>query len=369
MPKESRGFRYQKRTADDVRSRANASSGSFDSIVLSHVKVFKPRDGKNIIRILPPTWKDANHYGYDLYVNYGIGADNQSYLSLSKMKNEKDPLTEARREAERAGDKDLVKALNPRKRMAYWLVDRDAEEEGPQFWSAPLGFDKDLANVCYDPDTKEVIFIDDPETGCDLRFFKEGTGLKTKYEGSKMKLLKPSYLHEDEQTQNDWLDYITENPLPDVLQFYDYDYISTMFDGEARIEKPEDDATEERPARGGRGKPDAEEEEAPARSARPARGERRGRGDVADTEAEEEAPFEADPPARGRRGRAEPEDEPAPRQRARVNREPEPDAEEETPPARGARRGRSEPEPEAESGSIKDRLRRRRAPSADSEDD
>ncbi len=89
-------FQYARRTVDDVKERANKRGGNFDSIYKSSFKVYKVREGKNMLRILPPTWEKPKHYGFDIWVNYGIGADNQSYLSLSKMKNQKDPIAEAR---------------------------------------------------------------------------------------------------------------------------------------------------------------------------------------------------------------------------------------------------------------------------------
>src|SRR5580765_49288 len=105
-----RGF-VLRRTAENVKARANMKGGGFDSIFKPKYKVLKVRDGKNLIRILPATWEDATHYGYDLWVNYAIGADNQSYLSLKMMKQEKDPLDEARAEALHDGDKKLAAAL------------------------------------------------------------------------------------------------------------------------------------------------------------------------------------------------------------------------------------------------------------------
>src|SRR5690348_13638753 len=96
--KEKKGksrFKYQGRSKEDVAAAANQSSGNFDSIFKDGIKVYKPREGKNIIRILPATWEDGRHYAYTLMVVYGIGADNQSYLSLHAMKGKPDPLEEA----------------------------------------------------------------------------------------------------------------------------------------------------------------------------------------------------------------------------------------------------------------------------------
>jgi hypothetical protein len=312
--------------------------GNFDSIFKSKYKVLKVRDGKNLIRILPPTWDGAKHYGYDLWVNYGIGVDNQSYLSLSKMKGEKDPLAEARRDAEKQGDKDLVKALNPRQRILMWVIDRNDEDEGPQLWAAPFSVDKALASLSFDEDTKEVMYVDDPKEGNDIRFYKEGQGLKTDYPPEKMRILQASPIHSDKGQAQEWLDYIADNPLPECVQFYDYDHIATTFDGNARVEKPEAE-DEEKPARRSAPAEDEEPEERPRRA----------------------KPVDDDPPFNGSRRRTvieEPEEEPDEkpvRGRSRID-----DEEPEEKPRR-ARVVDDEESEEKPRGSIRDRLSRRAA--------
>jgi hypothetical protein len=333
-----RGFTYQKRTKDDLKERANMKGGNFDSIFLPKFKQWTPKDGKNRIRILPATWhKDdapwqrTAHYGLDVFINYSIGADNQRYLSLHKHGKGADPLEEARREAQREGDKDLAKALNANHRILYWIIDRNDEDEGPLLWAAPFTFDTSLANLCIDEDTKDVMFIDDPATGRDVRFYKEGSGLLTKYDPSKMKVLPESPIAEDEDQENDWLDFINENPLPSVLNFYDYDHIKATFDGVAG--KRDEDEENEKPA----GKPNGRqhvahrasdpEDDAPAKPARrtrptvdeddpsPRRGPRRDQ-DPDDADDENEAP-----PPRRQRAVVEDDDPPSTRRTSRSNEE------------------------------------------------
>ena len=125
------GFKYRRRSVDDVRKRASEKTSSFDSFIKPEFKRYKVRDGKNLIRILEPTWDDPKHYAYTIFLNYSIGADNQTFLSLSEMKGEKDPLAEARKEAQHEGDKEMAKALTPRKRSLMWIIDRTDEDEGP----------------------------------------------------------------------------------------------------------------------------------------------------------------------------------------------------------------------------------------------
>lgn len=342
MPKE-RSFRYQERSRDDVRERANNRGGNFDSIFKPQYKVYKVKDGKNLLRILPPTWDDAKHYGIDLYINYGIGADNQSYLSLSKMKNERDPLAEARRVAERSGREKLAKDLQPNQRILMWVIDRTDEDEGPQLWTAPFSLDKAIATMSMDEDTKEVLWIDDPDKGFDVRFYREGQGLKTKYPPEKIKLIGPTHLCEDEKLQDEWLEYIAKHPLQDVLNYYDYDHIKAVFDGSP----PADDDDDDRPARGrSRGRDDDEDE-------KPARGRGRTRDDDEDekparsSRSRDPEPDEDEKPARSRSRAADPDDEDAPPRRSGRASSRDADDEPEARPSRTAARGRAEDDEDA----------------------
>lgn len=368
--KEERGFRYQKRTKDDVKERANMKGGNYDTYIKPKFKQWKPKDGKNLIRILPPTWVGARHYGLDIYVNFNIGADNQAYLSLSKHGKGDDPLDEARREAQREGDKDLAKALNPTQRILYWIIDRNDEDEGPLLWAAPFTFDKSLNNLCIDVDTKEVFHVDgndNPDEGRDVRFYKEGTGITTKYDPSKMKVLGKSLVHEDDGLQQDWLDFIADNPLPEVLNFYDYDHIKAMFDGQAG--RQDDD---EKPARSKRARDSDDEDEKPARTRSRAKADPEDedeksaarRGPRRDQEADDdEDDSQVSSPRRARTKPDpeddEPEEKPA-RSRTRAKAEPEEDDDDDTPPPK-SRRGNSADDEDEGGGTIRERLARRRS--------
>lgn len=371
-----RSFQYQRRSAEDVQKRANAKGGNFDSYIKSDFKVYKIKDGKNVLRIMPPTWEGARHYGYDLWVNYGIGVDNSSYLSLSKMLNEKDPLAEARRLADKDGDEEMAKALAPKQRIGMWVIDREAEDEGPQIFICPWTVDKDIALISVDDDTGEVVMIDDPEEGCDLRFYREGKGRNTKYPAAKMRLLKPSYLSENEDKQAEWLEYIQDHPIPDCLQYYTYDQIAEAFGGNVRTADKDDDGEKPRRGRGNRDDDDGgerrpshrsrerDEDETPRRrpTSRTAPDDDeetlpwKGRGNGKDEEGDEE---ESPPPRRGGASRAsresDAEEAPPPREsrgRASGNRRPvedrsdEGDGSDEAPPPRESRRSSSRDEAE-----------------------
>jgi len=356
-----RSFRYEKRSREDVKARANMRGGGFDSYIKPEFKRYKVKDGKNLVRILPATWAKAKHYGYDIWVNYGIGADNQSYLSLSKMRDEPDPLADARRQAQREGDEETAKALAPRQRVLVWIIDRTAEDEGPQLWDIPFSVDKDFVNLCLDEDTKEVIYPDDPDEGHDLRFYKEGQGVGTKYPASRMKLLDASPLSEDQDVQAEWLDFIKENPVPETLQFYTAEQISAAFDGQTRT-KDEDD---EKPRK--RAKADEDDDDEKPRRHKPA-----------------EDDDEDEKPSR-RKAAADEDEEPDEKPRKRTTSKPADDDNEEDEKPSKPKRERSrlsadddEDEAPAKDGdaedekprqSIRERLAKRRAKTADDEDE
>lgn len=238
MAKPVKRFQYHTRDASTVKARATQRGGDFDSIFKEGVKLYKPREGKNKIRILPPTWAEANHYGYEIFINYGIGIDEQAYLSLSSMKNEPDPLAEARKQAERQGNKQLADSLKPTKRVGFYLIDRMAEDEGVQFWAAPWTVDKSFANLAIDEESGSVLMVDHPEEGYDITFYKEGTGMLTKYPAERMRIgREPCPLHDNAAQADEWLDQITAMPIPEILNFYDYDHIEAAFGGQVRNDK------------------------------------------------------------------------------------------------------------------------------------
>lgn len=189
------------------------------------MKEFRPEGGDYTIRVLPATWENPTHFGYDIFIHYGVGPDEQKYLCPKEMKGEPCPICEERERAIKDGDKDYANDLKPTKRVLYYLVDRDQEREGTLAWPAPWTVDRDLNNIIIDKKTGEVLPIDDPDNGFDVSFAKEGKGMKTKYIGLQIAR------RESDLGNNKWLDYAVANPLPDILRVYDYDHIAKVFGG------------------------------------------------------------------------------------------------------------------------------------------
>jgi hypothetical protein len=237
-------FQYRGRGAEQVQRRASQQGGSRDSYFTQDVKFFSAAAGSNRLRILPPTWGDdqnpPQHYGYDIYLHYGIGPDDASYLCHDKMKGVIGvcPICIERATAEAQGEKDYADTLKPGKRVAVYLINRDKSQEGPLVWSMPWTLDREVSAGSIDKSTGEVFLVDDPEAGYDVHFDRNGTGTTTKYTGVQV-ARRPSPLHDDPNIANQWLDHIAEHPLPNVLVFHDPEHIKKVFGGGA-VKKDEE---------------------------------------------------------------------------------------------------------------------------------
>jgi gp32 DNA binding protein like len=264
----SSGYQYKERSAEDARKRSSQNANDYDKILVDGIKMWKPNDGDNRIRILPPTWEGASHFGLDIFVNYGVGPDRQSYLCLAKMKGEPDPIDEERQQARKDGDEDYAKELTAKKRTLVYLIDRDHEKEGVQAWAMSWTIDRDIVKVSVDKASGEVLPIDHPEDGYDVEFEKKGAGLRTEYLGVAI-ARRSSPLGKSE-----WLDFAMDHPLPDQLNFFDYDHIAKVFGGGgAHKEKSRDDRAgggrDDRDSKPSRSRDDDRDERKPARGREP----------------------------------------------------------------------------------------------------
>lgn len=244
-------FVYRGRDASVVKQHATQTGGAFDSYIDSKIPRYKVEAGENNIRILPPTWDDVETWGENwgivVWAHNQIGPDNSSFLCLKKMKGEDCALCEARADVE--DDEEAANALKPQKRIIAYIIDRDDEKTGPQWWGMPWTVDKEISLRSIDKETNEPLLVDEPDEGYDITFNRDGQGLKTKYNGVDI-ARKPSPIHDNEKTQNKWLDFIVENPLPDILKWHDCDYMMEVYNGKrSRKDEDADDGKSSRSSR------------------------------------------------------------------------------------------------------------------------
>jgi len=218
-------FEYRQRDASSARKRAESSGKDYDRYLEDVVDGFQVSDGDNVVRILPPTWNDADHYGHDIYVHYEIGPDKGTYLCLQKMKGEPCPICEERKRAAAEGDEDYAKKLEPKKRVLVYVIDRNKEKEGLKVWAMPWTLDRDIVKVSVDKRSGEVMSIDHPDDGYDVMFERQGKGPRTEYVGVSIDR-RSSPLDNDKA-----LDIAQDKPLPSLLKFYPYEHIASVFGG------------------------------------------------------------------------------------------------------------------------------------------
>ena len=269
--KSKKRFEYKPRDPDAVRARA-ASGGNREGFLVDGVKTFSPKAGEHTVRFLPPTWDSTSHYGFDLWAHYGVGYDSGSYLCLQKMNKGDCALCRERQRAIKDDDEELAKLLEPRSRVACWVIDRDNERDGVLMWLMPWTVDREILQQSMDKKTKEVYNVDDPEKGYDVSFERQGERMTTKYVGVQLDR-RPSPLTDDDELAEEWLNFVQENPIPDQLIFQEEEYLEKIVgDGlvapkSVRDKTKKDKEEDEKPSRK-RPRRDEEEDETPRRSRR-----------------------------------------------------------------------------------------------------
>jgi hypothetical protein len=275
-----RKFVYNKPSDDAIKRRSTESAGVYDQLFNDGITEFKPKEGRNRIRILPATWEDATDMGMPCFIHYSVGPDNQKYWSISRMsqcaelqgiEDTRDAIADEIDAAIRRGEpQKYIDGLKPARKMAVYLIDRKNEDAGPQVWHMPISkVWKEIGKRSQDRRTGEVLYVDDPADGYDIEFDYEKKGAKgeaiaVEYSGIDLDR-RPSPLSDDEEQADKWLDFIVENPLPMTFKFYDYEHvekqlISAPAEDEGKSKSKPEVATRHKPA-AAKPKPQVEEEE------------------------------------------------------------------------------------------------------------
>lgn len=241
--KKSR-FVYTPPTDEQVKRRGTQTGGGFEGILPGDVTMYKMKSGENCIRILPPTWDGHDHCGLEVYVHSFIGPNNGTYLCLSKMKKGHCPICAASEDAKRSGDSDEAYALQAKKRVLFWVIDRDNEDQGPIVLDAGWQMDRDIFALCVKKRSGKVLLIDHPDTGHDVTFKRQGEGVKTRYFAYQIES-EAAPIFEDEEEQDKVLEYITERPLPSLLVYKDAEYLEKMLSGTASSSDDDEDDDDE----------------------------------------------------------------------------------------------------------------------------
>ncbi len=203
------GFKYNMRSPEALDKRTTQTATDMVGFVQPKFPFYKVQND-NWLRILPPTWDDAAHYGLDVYVHFNVGPNNASVLCTSRMDNLDCPVCRAQAEAEAAGREEEARELRAVKRVLTWVIDRKNEDKGPLVYAMPWTLDRDICLVSKDKRTGEVYLLDHPDQGYDISFDRTGEKRNVKYVGIQISKKASSVSQQA-------LDYIQAHPLPSIL--------------------------------------------------------------------------------------------------------------------------------------------------------
>jgi hypothetical protein len=290
----SRKFVYREREASQVKARATGKN-IYSGVFKPAVRVWKPSEGTHSIRFMPPTWPDADHYGIDIYMHRFVGPQQSTVLCPKRMFNKPCPICDASDAAEKEGEESDAKALRAARQVGAYIIDRDKKGRPEiELWLMPWTVDQEIAAICYSAKTGEVIYLDHPELGYDVNFTREGTRLNTRYRGFTVDR-KSSLISDDSREFEALLEFVTENPIPDMFVVKKFDELKSLIDGTAEDEEDEDDVykddEDERPAK-----------EDPASRKRAPTSRRRDEDEDEDEEDEEDGDRDEEPRSRKRSG-------------------------------------------------------------------
>jgi hypothetical protein len=230
--RKSSAFDYKPQSYDEATTFTQKNTSTYDSIIKSSgPSWFKPRQGDNTIRILPPTWENARHYSYEVWVHNDIGPDKGQYLCLKQNETAPEhncPLCEERH-SPKINPKE-IELLRARPRNYIYLIDRYTEEAGVLVWSISNQSDKEILSQSLIKKTQQYLPIAHPLDGYDIEFSRDGQGIKTRYNGFKVSR-DSSPVSPDRDTLEEWIDFIDNNPIPEILNFFPASHIRDVYYG------------------------------------------------------------------------------------------------------------------------------------------
>lgn len=230
-------FKYRKPTESSVKAQSEQSGGQYASMFVEGIPEFKPKKGQEYtVRIAPPSWGDddnpPDNYADTVYVNFGIGPDDEGFISRSKMGFDDDPVREMHDRMRRHGDEyaEQIKRQTAKKRRPMYVYVRGDEAKGWQAWGCPWNTHRDIRKAAISKRRRTVKFIDDPDKGFDVTFSRESGGYGT-YSVDEIDP-DPSPIDTEPKRQKELLDWLDENPLPDQYRIYSYEEIKKRCDGD-----------------------------------------------------------------------------------------------------------------------------------------
>lgn len=237
-----------KSMADRARERASereTTGGSGYLNVPKGTSFFQPKKGKYKIDIIPYIVSTDNHpegveagdpwYRRILHVHYGIGAEDKAYLCLKTI-GKRCPICDQRAKLmkDANADDEILKALKPKERDLFQVIDLDNEDKGIQLWE----FSYHLFGKLLE---KEIRESDEDEGLAGFADLEGGKTLHIRF--SEKTLGKNKFLEVDRIDFKDRDDYdedVLENALDldEIINVLDYDKLEAIYFEQDEEEAP-----------------------------------------------------------------------------------------------------------------------------------
>ena len=136
-------------------SKVKARLEALKSNSTKSTSLWKPKPGKNLVRIVPYTHNTENPF-IELYFHYGM--NNKTYISPMSF-GRPDPIVEFANRLKKSGDKEQWKKgreREPKMRTYVPILVRGEESEGVKFWGMGKQVYQELLGIIADPDYGDI---------------------------------------------------------------------------------------------------------------------------------------------------------------------------------------------------------------------
>jgi len=237
---------YRERSGADWQKNQSSYKGFDGDTFLTESyrnKLWKPKEGSNTIRILPPaqSWVNYGHYGVRIKRHTGIGPKMGAYLChdfdgldglVEGREPGKCPICLMNAHARKAHNEELSKQLYAKAACVVWIIDRDNMKEGPKLWIMPSQkMDTEICSRAYNAKRDIAKPVDHPEVGYDIEFDMVKLGGKyPNYSGVELDS-DPTPIVEDNSKLMKYLEFVEANPIPASLKYHPTAYIMEVLQG------------------------------------------------------------------------------------------------------------------------------------------
>lgn len=233
------GRSYSHHKEENVRSHSEQSGGNWDGIFKSGVKAWRPKEGENAVRILPPTWDGYDHYGFEVYVHNRVGASGSTYTCPNKHGGGPCAACAESAALRAAGEDEDAGKLAVKKNFVYYIIDRDAKRPEAIPWQVGWRQDKEIAEASEVKRRNQIKYIDHPDEGYDVFVKRTGKQLNTRY--TYQVDSDPSPISDNPDDQDDILKEIEDTPVNSLIVWASNEKIARDLEGTQRKGDEDDD--------------------------------------------------------------------------------------------------------------------------------